>query len=165
MYLQKLGKMRNQEGFTLIELMIVVAIISILATLALPRFQVFQAKALRSEATYNLGVVATYQEAHKIENAEYAVVPEMGITAYDGSNADSCNTTNDIGFVLSNCAKVKYDYGTVTGSADATGFEAEAQSDVIVNGETDCLSIDQNRTSTIVNDAIKAESNTCGTLD
>jgi len=164
----KLNKM-NQKGFTLIELMIVVAIISILATLALPRFQVFQAKALRSEATYNLGVVATYQEAYRIENRGYSILPAMGADFTSTAPVTDCNgPANQIGFVLTNCEKVKYRYGTVGADAnDAANqtFDAEAQSIQILSGlaaaTADCLSIDHNRESNIVNDAIKEESGGC----
>ena len=48
--------MRSQKsrGFTLIELMIVVAIIGILAAIAVPNFMKFQARARQSEAKLNL---------------------------------------------------------------------------------------------------------------
>ncbi|GAB4365427.1 MAG: hypothetical protein Kow00128_07940 [Deltaproteobacteria bacterium] len=46
--------MRKNKGFTLIELMIVVAIIAILAAIAVPNFLSFISKSRRSEAKYNL---------------------------------------------------------------------------------------------------------------
>ena len=45
-----LSKIRKDKGFTLIELMIVVAIIAILAAIAIPNFLKFQAKSKQSEA-------------------------------------------------------------------------------------------------------------------
>jgi len=49
----------KQHGFTMIELMIVVAIVSILATLTMPRFQMFQAKAKMTEGIANLKTLDT----------------------------------------------------------------------------------------------------------
>ena len=56
--------MKNKKGFTLIELMIVVAIIGILAAIAIPDFLRFQAKAKQSEAKTNLGAIFTTQVAY-----------------------------------------------------------------------------------------------------
>jgi len=53
-------------GFTLIELMIVIAILGVLAALAIPNFQRFQLRAKSSEAKTNLAAIRS------IENAYYA---------------------------------------------------------------------------------------------
>ena len=54
-------KFKGQKGFTLIELMIVVAIIGILAAIAIPNFLAYQARAKQSEAKTNLGGIYTSQ--------------------------------------------------------------------------------------------------------
>ena len=64
--------MKNKKGFTLIELMIVVAIIGILAAIAIPDFLRFQAKARQSEAKTNLGAIFTTQVAYFGEQSTYA---------------------------------------------------------------------------------------------
>jgi type IV pilus assembly protein PilA len=61
--------MRNSRGFTLIELMIVVAIIGVLAAVAIPSFVKYIRRAKTSEATMNLrkmydGAVAYYVGEH-----------------------------------------------------------------------------------------------------
>lgn len=59
------------RGFTLIELMIVVAIIGILAAIAIPNFVKFQARAKQAEAKSNLGAYYTGAKAYFAENATY----------------------------------------------------------------------------------------------
>jgi len=65
---------RKDKGFTLIELMIVVAIIGILAAIAIPNFMNYQCKAKQSEAKSNLGNIRTTQEAYYAEHNSYAKV-------------------------------------------------------------------------------------------
>jgi len=52
-------RIRKASGFTLIELMIVVAIIGILAAIAIPNFLKFQCKSKQSEAKTNLSGIFT----------------------------------------------------------------------------------------------------------
>ncbi|WP_447974346.1 type IV pilin protein [Nitrospira sp. Kam-Ns4a] len=63
---------RKEQGFTLIELMIVVAIIGILAAIAIPNFLSYQAKAKQSEAKTNLGAVYTSEVSYFGENNAYS---------------------------------------------------------------------------------------------
>lgn len=63
--------MKRKSGFTLIELMIVVAIIGILASIAIPNFLKFQAKAKQAEAKANLGSLFTAMIAYYAEYTTY----------------------------------------------------------------------------------------------
>ena len=59
-----MSTLKDKKGFTLIELMIVVAIIGILAAIAIPNFLKFQAKSKQSEAKTNLGAIYTGELAY-----------------------------------------------------------------------------------------------------
>jgi type IV pilus assembly protein PilA len=67
--LKKLNARRG--GFTLIELMIVVAIIGILAAIAIPNFLRFQLKARSSEGKTNLAAIRTAEESYFAEYGLY----------------------------------------------------------------------------------------------
>jgi len=64
-------KYKKNFGFTLIELMIVVAIIAFLSVIAVPNFFTFLAKAKRSEAYMNLGSIYTAQKSYWAEHGAY----------------------------------------------------------------------------------------------
>lgn len=64
--------MKNQKGFSLIELMIVVAIIGILAAIAIPNYQNFQRKARQAEGKQHLSGIYTSEKAYYADALGYA---------------------------------------------------------------------------------------------
>jgi type IV pilus assembly protein PilA len=81
---------RKQEGFTLIELMIVVAIIGILAAIAIPNFLQYQLKSRQSEAKTNLMAIKTSEVSWQGERGCYLVVarwPALALPVAGTKNA------------------------------------------------------------------------------
>ncbi|MBO9481665.1 pilin [Salinisphaera sp. G21_0] len=75
--------MKKQQGFTLIELMIVVAIIGILAAVAIPQYQNYIARSQLSEVMVNLSSAkTTIEETVAIDGAfpQFAQAAGMGIS-------------------------------------------------------------------------------------
>lgn len=76
---------KSNGGFTLIELMVVVAIIGILATVAIPQYQAFQAKSRQSEAKVNLSGLYTAEVSFQGETGDYAgCLTQMGFNLTGG---------------------------------------------------------------------------------
>jgi type IV pilus assembly protein PilA len=84
---------QGNAGFTLVELMVVVAIIGILATLAVPQYKKFQAKSRQSEARLSLGGAYTIEQSFAAENSSYTTC--LGQAGY---NRDGVRFYYSIGF-------------------------------------------------------------------
>ena len=76
----------GRHGFTLIELMIVVAIVGVLAAIAIPNFRRFQLRSKSTEAKINLGAIRTAESAVIAEFGNYIAAPASP-ASYSGQNA------------------------------------------------------------------------------
>lgn len=61
----------SPNGFTLLEIMVVVSIIGIMAAVAIPTYTRFQARARQSEAKIALSAIYTAQKSYSTENSTY----------------------------------------------------------------------------------------------
>lgn len=119
---------RNQKGFTLIELMIVVVIIGILAALAIPRFMRATTKAKQSEAKNILKQIYVMEHSYRQEKDTYF----PGTTTVQPGGAIA-----DLGIEIMSSARYSY---TITGTANtftatagakgATGLDDDAAMDL-----------------------------------
>jgi type IV pilus assembly protein PilA len=74
-------QLKGQKGFTLIELMIVVAIIGILAAIAIPNFLTYQMKSRQAEAKTNLQAIKTSEVAFQAERGCFIGMTAEGVVA------------------------------------------------------------------------------------
>jgi len=119
-------KKMNSKGFTLIELMIVVAIIGILAAIAIPSFMTYQCKSKQTEAKQALGQIAKLEVAFQVEHDTYT----------DSKGA--------IGFTIST-GNPRYAYAL---TASATTFTATATGNAGTGVDADEWTMTQDQTLT-----------------
>ncbi len=109
-------KKQLARGFTLVELMIVVAIIGILAAIAIPNFIRFQARSKQSEAKTNLKAIFSGQKSRFADRDAYSASlgdigfsPERGNRfSYDlGSNAAAPLVTAAAAGIVTVCPSMR----------------------------------------------------------
>jgi type IV pilus assembly protein PilA len=127
---------KSNKGFTLIELMIVVAIIGILAAIAIPNFLRFQLKSKSSEGKVNIAAIRTAQESYMAEFGQYVT------TVASNPAVASVGTTKTPFLVTPALAGVDFDllgwapegsvffsYDTISAAAPAS-YSIEATADI-----------------------------------
>ena len=115
-----------QSGFTVVELLIVVAIIGVLALLALPAYQNYTVRAKLSEvllATSNLKTpVAEFYQSRKRMPANASISPVTQASRYVGTVVYSY-TSSDVGVIAVN-----------TANTPAAGFPSDAIGALLLTG-------------------------------
>lgn len=125
--------LKGADGFTLIELMVVVAIIGILSSIAVPNFKKYQAKAKQSEAKIQLAAVYSTEVGANADYDTYGTCilnlgyeqPPKGyyIVGFEASDATSLAAIN---------ARI----GTATCTATATSFSVAPSTHMKVDAGT-----------------------------
>ena len=113
---------KKESGFTLIELMIVVTIIGVMASIAIPNYLSYVCKSKQSEAKYHLDKLATLQSIYFAEHRIYAT------------------NLGNLGFGFR--GETRYTY--TIDSADSNGFSASATA--VLGSETDIWTMDEQLT-------------------
>ena len=135
--------MKRREGFTLIELMIVVAIIGILAAIAIPNFLRFQLRSKTGEAKANLAAIRTAEEGYFSEYGIYVGTPVTppGTVPSNRKNLWPAPAVPPVGFDQMGWSpegEVFFVYQAIIGAgAGATGagaFSLQAQGDLDADG-------------------------------
>jgi type IV pilus assembly protein PilE len=115
---------RQETGFTLIELMITVVVISILAAIALPSYQSYVRQARRVEAQASLIDLQQSLEKWRVNNASYSGCP-----------SDSCS------------APASDYYNFSVSSANATSYSLQAVATGTQTADSDCTPLTLNQDS------------------
>lgn len=120
---------KAQEGFTLVELMVVVAIIGLLSAVAIPNFKKYQAKSKTSEAKLQLSAIYTAEQSFFMDYDYYGTcLNQMGfdpaleaLSRYYSVGFETDGNTPNVGAVANgappNCSVTGTQNDSVTASA------------------------------------------------
>ena len=84
--------LKNTNGFTLIELMIVVAVIAVLASIAYPSYQSYVIKSKRADMMSELHNIASEIESRKLAQGSYSTISTAVMNDFDNTDYPSQGT-------------------------------------------------------------------------
>jgi prepilin-type N-terminal cleavage/methylation domain-containing protein len=150
----------KNNGFSLIELMIVIAIIAALAMIAVPNFMQYLAKAKRAEAYVQLSSIYAAQKAYWAENGKYSTqLSGTGGIGWKPEGYESGNSKLNYTYGFNGSEGQHYFSGKLGSGgqlgqayADGNGFLALAVGDIDGDGQFDVLGVDQYNNITILQD-------------
>lgn len=126
-------KLYSQKGFTLIELMIVVAIIGILAAVAMPSYSDYVTRGYLAEATSALPAARANMEQFFQDNRQYTTIGTF-TSPCTNIQGGSLNTTRWI-YTCATPSTTTYKV-TATGQGAAAGFAYSIDQDNVQKTET-----------------------------
>jgi type IV pilus assembly protein PilA len=157
-------KKQAQRGFTLIELMIVVAIIGILAAIAIPAFLEYIGKSKVSEANTQLRAM---EEKVKAFHLKRQVMPADAMSGKPGAATAGCGTSSgkivkanqaawygdagwkEMGFHVDEDSYYSYTWDQISASGAAAEGTGTAAGDIDCNGVVDPIAAGTDETLTV----------------
>lgn len=112
----------SKDGFSLMELMIVVAIVGIIAAIAIPSYSGYVTRTRRAEAITALETIALNEEKYRAENGLYGTIAQLTGVGYTNPNADADRNYNIV---------VALNVGGIPFIATAAGMNDQA-GDVVI---------------------------------
>jgi prepilin-type N-terminal cleavage/methylation domain-containing protein len=132
---------KKEKGFTLMELLIAVAIVAVLAGIGIPIYMKLQSGAKATEANANLDGIRTCEESYKMVHNAYMdctispvnAIPDETPVAFADTDGDTTIGFDAIGFQPNANVRFIYEVGGSSGIAYTAGALGDT------DGDTNCV--------------------------